>query len=387
MDRYRCSTPARAVFSFLLVLLCQFGLEGISARNLAFASGIEILTPPSGATIVGRHAEAHLVVRRPHREGSQVWVEANERRVDPAVVREILNDNYLHFRLPLQPNLNSFTIHPGAERLVINYRPVRAALNPNTLGSDVYLFHRNGQLPHICAQCHDLQKTTPVEPVGLRAQESCASCHRNLLEQSPWQHSTSVNKQCLACHQQFAQPFRVGFPTGKIEETCVACHTGKKDWRSRKSIHGPMVAGGCTLCHNPHGDKNRYQLWAGGASDLCIACHSDMESLIQRNGARFTHGILHGPKGCVSCHDPHASDHEAILHDSINELCVSCHQGYVGIRRGHPVGGHPVEGPSERRRPGRKLTCVSCHDPHGSSYRYILFADGRGGHVCSRCHR
>jgi predicted CXXCH cytochrome family protein len=367
--------------AFLLALFCQ------PASSL-FAADLEILTPRSGATIVGRNAETHLVLRqRQSREASRPLVEADGRRIEPVVVRERQGNLYLHYRLPLKPNQNTFTIHPGGLKIELRYRALRASLNPNTLGKEVYLFHQNDQLPQSCTGCHELQRNTSGESPGIKGQATCISCHKNILDKSKRQHSTTVNNQCLTCHQQYVKPWRIGFPAGKIEETCFTCHTSKEAWGKRKYVHGPMIAGGCTLCHNPHGENNRYQLWADGAVELCIACHSDKENLVlKERPVRFVHGLIHGP-GCVACHDPHATDHQFLLNKPINELCVSCHYGLANIKRGHPVGGHPVAGPNERRRPGRQLSCTSCHDPHGSPYRYMLFADSMGGHVCSKCHR
>jgi predicted CXXCH cytochrome family protein len=50
------------------------------------------------------------------------------------------------------------------------------------------------------------------------------------------------------------------------------------------------------------------------------------------------------------------------------------------------VGGHPLAGPKELRRPGRKLSCASCHDPHGSSHVYMLIEEPMEGLLCRVCH-
>ncbi|MBE0598773.1 MAG: cytochrome c3 family protein [Desulfuromonadales bacterium] len=374
--------PGRRASPLLLLLL--LGL--LSARLTGSAeAAVEILTPNSENVIFARHPETHLVVRQSGK--SPVWVEMEGKRLEPLLRGERQGNTYLHFRLPLKPDLNVFSVFPGDQPLVLRYRPLRATLNPNAIGKDVYLFHQGDQLPPSCTGCHDLQKSSPLGTTGLRSQDGCASCHRNVVDKSLQRHSTTVQRQCLTCHQQYIKPWRIGFPTGNVEEACLTCHTGKKDWGSRSSVHGPMVAGGCTLCHNPHGEANRYQLWADSRVELCITCHGDKENLVSKEKPlRYVHGIIHGP-GCVACHDPHATDHESILHQPINDLCVSCHQRFAGLKRGHPVGGHPVSGPNERRRPGRELTCASCHDPHGSPYRSLLFADSVGGYVCSKCHR
>lgn len=377
----------RIAIAFLL-FLCFSGIEPALIRAQAQAADVEVLTPLPGATVVARNPETHLVLRQFwNGEPLQVRVEKSGVKLKPVVVDRHKENNYLHFRLPLEPGKNSFTVVPGGQRVELTYRQLQADLNPNSFGKDVYLFHQDDKLPQRCEGCHDLQNTTPIENMGLKKQTSCIVCHPNVIKKDAWQHSPTVSQQCLTCHQKSVRPWRIGFPAAKIEDTCFTCHTGKKAWKSRAFIHGPMIFGGCTLCHNPHGDKYRYQLWAEGSVALCITCHGDKENLVQKeNPLPFVHGIIKG-QGCVACHDPHATDQQFMLRKPINELCVGCHTGLAGISRGHPVGGHPVAGPKERRRPGRELTCASCHDPHGSRFRYLLIGDSRGGNVCIPCHR
>jgi predicted CXXCH cytochrome family protein len=370
-----------------LILLCLFGFGFFSSRS-AGASEVEILTPRPGATIAARNPETHLVLRQPESPGvEKLQVQVNGTSIDPPKIIHFQRHNFLHFRLPLKPGMNIFTILPAGQRFEIRYQPLRADVTASTLGKDVYLFHQNDELPQSCTACHDLHMAAPIEPLGLKGQESCAICHVNILEKAKRTHSATANNLCLTCHQQFVKPWRIGFPTRKIEKNCVACHTGKAEWRAQEHIHGPLNVGGCTVCHNPHGEQHRYQLWAEGKQELCVTCHSDKGSPPQENmPLRFPHGII-GGAGCVACHDPHAADHQFLLAKPVNELCVSCHPSLSASQRGHPVGGHPVTGPTERRRPGRELSCVSCHDPHGSPFRAMLFATSIGSTFCRDCHK
>ncbi|MDH3360603.1 MAG: cytochrome c3 family protein, partial [Desulfobulbaceae bacterium] len=69
-----------------------------------------------------------------------------------------------------------------------------------------------------------------------------------------------------------------------------------------------------------------------------------------------------------------------------NDLCSGCHLKMKGLLRGHPVGGHPLKGVRDLRRPERELACSGCHNPHGSEFKYLLIGDNLGGHVCTKCH-
>jgi predicted CXXCH cytochrome family protein len=354
--------------------------------STGFAAAVEILTPRPGATILSKSPVAHLVVRQTGERGPKhLWVGVDSQMLEPVVRGQHEGSTYLHYLLPLKQGQNVFSLIPEGTKFELHYRPLHGRVPRNLKGID--FFHRDDKLPQSCTPCHSLQKAPSLERFGLGGQESCVTCHGKVLSKAAWQHTTQGKKQCLSCHEQSETPWRIGLPTGKIEDTCLGCHTGKKGWFSRKSIHGPLVLGGCTLCHNPHGEANRYQLWADGAVALCVACHSDKATLLgKERSVPYVHGIIMGP-GCVACHDPHATDQRFMLHKPTNQLCVGCHPAYAGVKRGHPVAMHPVSAPKERRRPGRDLNCASCHEPHGSSHKYLLIGPSLGGQFCRECHK
>lgn len=376
-----------ALVRVLILLVSLSGMELSASRCQLLAAGLELLFPRSGATLIARNPETHLVFRQSDFGAvSRVRVEKSGTILEPVLSEEGDEHVYYHFRLPLKSGLNSFTIIPGGQQVELKFQPLRVAPNMQYLGKDVILFHKDDKLPESCEDCHDLDEVETIEPVGLKKQISCVACHQNIVDKGSMKHSTTVNQQCLNCHQQSVKPWKIGFPEMKIQDICFSCHTGKKAWLSRKFIHGPVNLGGCTLCHDPHGEDRRYQLWADGALMLCIACHGDKENLVgDENRLRYVHGIIFG-EGCVACHNPHATDQEFMLHKPINELCLGCHPRQTAFRSGHPVPRHPVEGSTEYYRPGRELTCSSCHNPHGSSHQYMLIETLQRGRLCRVCH-
>lgn len=204
---------------------------------------------------------------------------------------------------------------------------------------------------------------------------------------------------------------------------CLQCHTELIPEFSRDVVHNPFQLERCTTCHTPHGEIETTtiiagitQLWnrtrtlvewlplkivldvfggdestAGGGggdvksvtekqvkgqkselvlpgNELCWMCHGDMGA--QRNAeyahAPFVNGF------CIDCHDPHASDIDAMLSASVEDLCIRC----------HPLG--PELNRTQVHAPVEGLHCTNCHDPHGSAYKGILVDNQRD--LCFTCH-
>ncbi|HIJ78268.1 MAG: cytochrome c3 family protein [Desulfobulbaceae bacterium] len=370
------------------LLVCLFFSATLLSPRPALAEEPEILSPPADAIIYARGPLTHVIVRQKDtRTANQVRIRtSDDTLIAPVRIQPGKDYSYIHFEVPLIPGKNLFEITPSGKELSVKYRPLRSLLNAKFNAKNVYLFHRTEAIPASCSQCHNPDKIKPLEGISGQAQPLCYSCHKNILDQAVWKHSPAVNMQCLACHQKSESPLTISIPEGKVESTCFKCHTNKKSWLAKNHIHGPVGTGDCTVCHNPHGDNYYSQLWADGKAELCVACHTDKKTLIEDDSPiYYIHGILKGA-GCTICHSPHATDIRFQLYKPINELCTSCHTALKGVTKGHPVGGHPNTGVKDPRRPERMLACTSCHNPHGSDFKFLLIGDILGGHVCSQCH-
>lgn len=226
-------------------------------------------------------------------------------------------------------------------------------------------------LPHMtegqqinCLDCHgDLAPEKGVHPAVAMG---CLSCHTGI-DASDVPHKKKNN---IAKGLSAEQP-----------DLCYGCHD--KSMFEQKVVHA-AVGMGCTGCHNPHASKNP-KLLATELPDLCYTCHEK---------GMFTKKVVHAAlgMGCTVCHRPHASDSPSLLTAPAGKLCVTCHEkqssGRHFMSRFSAIDDHPVQGKADPSRPGRELSCVSCHNPHSSvKHKLLVDESASSGNLCLLCHR
>ncbi|MBI5557144.1 MAG: cytochrome c3 family protein [Deltaproteobacteria bacterium] len=364
----------------------------ILVASVAQAGEITLLAPEQQCTLYARLPSTHFIVRVGDKNDlAQLQLDSGSEKIIPLATRLKNDTYYVHYRVPLAPGENKFTLSPGGRKITINYKPLRTLLNANFNVPGVYLYHRTETMHQECRQCHEVEKVPEdfyIKPVPYGTNSPvCYTCHKAIFEETKWQHSPAANLMCETCHQQVKDVGRISVTIGKDATLCYHCHLVKgKAWGDMAHIHQPVGFGVCSICHNPHGDTYRFQLWADGRAELCVSCHVDKEILLKKETEGIkVHGIIRGG-GCVACHDPHASENPYMLYKPVNELCTGCHNDLIGVTKGHPVGGHPLKGPKNPLKPDKEFNCASCHNPHGSQYQYLLIGDVLGGHVCAKCH-
>ena len=222
---------------------------------------------------------------------------------------------------------------------------------------------------------------------------------------------------CRACHPAIAATFA----QTKMGRLFLNAPRNAKEAHACETCHGPgkahMEAGGgrgkgglitfarndptpvavrnaiCLDCH-AKGDR---LFWAGSAHAArdvaCTSCHRVMESVsaahnlakvneietcgtchrkMRAQQMRSSHMPLReGKLSCSSCHNPHGTVSPALLKEnSPNETCYTCH----AEKRGPFLWEHvPVP-----------ENCMNCHEPHGTNHEKLLkVAMPR---LCQQCH-
>lgn len=380
--------PGQKLTSFLFVV-CFF--ISFSAPR-AGAAGVTLLTPASDCTIYARQPATHMVLQVDGNEKlNSLQVMKGGEKIPYLAVRRKKQHAFVHYLLPLQPGENTFILFPDKKKITIQYKPIRTLLDENFDSPGVFLYHRKETMQKVCRQCHDV--TSPPKefsfspsPYG-NFSPACYTCHKGIFAEMEWKHGLVANLQCETCHIQDKEIGRIGVAVGQDSSLCYRCHKVKgQAWGEKHHLHQPIGFGRCSICHNPHGEKHQYMLWADGKAELCVGCHVNKEALLaDETEGLMVHGIIKGG-GCIACHDPHADENPYMLYAPVNELCASCHNDFIDLRTGHPVGMHPVKGPSNPLKPDEEFNCASCHDPHGSKGPYLLINDVQGDHICLTCH-
>jgi DmsE family decaheme c-type cytochrome len=190
-------------------------------------------------------------------------------------------------------------------------------------------------------------------------------------------------KACESCHgpgskhaesasaEDIRNPAKL--PPRESERICLKCHNNQPTNVGRiLSGHGRSGIA-CTSCHSMH-TAHSSDILEGRAARInagCAKCHQNTWAQFQKP---FHHRLPEGAMSCVDCHNPHGS----ILASSIRTTnanepgCFRCH----GDKRGPFTFTHA---------PVQMDGCQACHEPHGSANpRMLTRAEER--FVCLECH-
>jgi len=242
------------------------------------------------------------------------------------------------------------------------------------------------------------QKAAPAAaaepPAGYAGADTCKGCHAEQYEK--FSHTkmgrlflhqprnTTESLGCENCHGPGKAHADAGggkgvgglitfakndtTPVEKRNGVCLTCHTkGNRVFWTGSAHQSRDVA--CTNCHRiMENVSSKAQLAKETEIETCGTCH------VQKRAAtlRSSHMPLReGKMTCTSCHNPHGTVTPALLKEnSLNDTCYACH----AEKRGPFLWTHPPV----------QESCANCHDPHGSNHEKMLkLAKPR---LCQQCH-
>jgi DmsE family decaheme c-type cytochrome len=220
---------------------------------------------------------------------------------------------------------------------------------------------------------------------GFVGDDTCLTCHTDqTVKGTP--HGIAADPRtpaaqhgCESCHgpgKAHVDDDQKGhikkFPLMSAREaslTCVTCHNRGEHAFWAGSQHDARGMG-CTTCHSVHKPVSaKAQLKAVNEIALCATCHKVQVQKTMR-GSHMP--VREGKMTCSTCHSPHGSPNVKQLRvgNYVNEACFSCHPE----KRGPFLWDHAA---------GREA-CSTCHDPHGSTNDRMLVA--KVPMLCQRCH-
>jgi DmsE family decaheme c-type cytochrome len=157
-------------------------------------------------------------------------------------------------------------------------------------------------------------------------------------------------------------------PVATRNAVCTSCHNKGPHLFWKGSSHESRDVA-CTNCHRiMEKTTATAQLARETVIDTCGQCHTKQKGQTLRSSHM---PLREGKMTCTSCHNPHGTIAPALLKEPTpNATCFNCHAD----KRGPFLWVHaPVN-----------ESCSNCHDPHGSNHeRMLKVAKPR---LCQQCH-
>jgi DmsE family decaheme c-type cytochrome len=160
-----------------------------------------------------------------------------------------------------------------------------------------------------------------------------------------------------------------GLAIDEVAGVCTTCHQAGAQSNWSYSEHA-LNDVTCACCHTIHNNSEKHLL-AKKESDLCVSCHVSQKA---RMNFMSRHPLKEGKMTCDSCHQPHGSSTgaEGMLRtdERVNDLCLQCHARY--------------QGPFVYEHAPVVESCLECHEPHGTVANNLLRQNEP--FLCLQCH-
>ncbi len=230
----------------------------------------------------------------------------------------------------------------------------------------------------------------PAEYIG---SEMCGACHEDISKafgKNPHhavetdKHRGWETKACESCHgpgSKHADSMNAAdirnpakLKPAEADKICLTCHLNQPTQAGRINSSHAKNQVACVACHSVH-KNGPYGMVARKPDDInkqCATCHDGVWASFQRP---YKHKLPQGLMSCVDCHNPHGSSqpHFMLQTTNANEPgCFKCH----GDKRGPFTFEHA---------PVRLEGCNACHEPHGSANPRMLTRH-EVRFVCLECH-
>ena len=237
-------------------------------------------------------------------------------------------------------------------------------------------------------------KSAPQD-LFLKGDAKCTSCHDEadapgVLHLGKTKHGTrsdSRNPTCTSCHGESERHIKTAESSKKDQlvapevtfgaksksspeardAACLTCHQdGAKRMFWKGSQHQARDVV-CSSCHKVHSAQDAVRD-KRTQPEVCYTCHKEQRALAEKPSH---HPVPEGKMTCSSCHNPHGSAGvKSLIKDTVIATCYTCH----AEKRGPFIHSHqPVTD-----------DCSNCHNPHGTTADALLKT--RPPFLCLGCH-
>ena len=244
------------------------------------------------------------------------------------------------------------------------------------VGAAMLLATLGGAQEKLSAPASPPPDNKPAEFVG---STTCQGCHEdifNAFQKNPHQVVETDKKRgldtkaCESCHgpgskhaeslsaADIKQPAKL--KPAETDRICLTCHQNQPTHVGRINSSHAKNQVSCTACHSIHknGPNGLVARKPAEINAQCARCHTDVWASFQRP---YKHRLPEGAMSCVDCHNPHGS----FLPRSIQTReCQRTGLLQMPWRQGGPF--------VFEHAPVRLEGCGACHQPHGSSNPRML---------------
>ena len=230
------------------------------------------------------------------------------------------------------------------------------------------------------------------KPADFVGSEMCQVCHEDIYKafQKNPHHQVEgdkkrgfENRACESCHgpaskhvesvsaADIRQPAKL--KPAEADRVCLTCHQNQATQAGRINGSHAKNQVSCVACHSVHknGPEGLVARKPAAINEQCAGCHTiEWASFLKP----YKHRLPEGAMSCVDCHNPHGSFLPRMMQASRgNEPgCYNCH--------GDKTGPYTFE-----HAPVRLEGCMACHQPHGSANPRMLTRH-EVRFVCLECH-
>lgn len=234
---------------------------------------------------------------------------------------------------------------------------------------------------------------------------------------------------CLSCHKLHHGLAGRRMLADTLEESslCIRCHSERNamfgtahdlrvsapDERNRNGMTAE-ASGPCGACHSFHSLGRRPAPTALDPTGLCTTCHQQGECAAEAPALPFSHPsevdvtrlpdaleleLYHGVPGdnrsriaCLTCHDPHDTQHDPFLRHDPDALCAKCHSAEAAtLAGGHDFTSQPNVQNARGRTANEAGKCGFCHGMHNANGAALWIATSASpagpDDTCIECHR